>query len=243
MQGYAIVDVETTGLYAGGTDRIIEVAVVQLDPLGRATGEWATLINPQRDLGPTGIHGIRANDVRQAPSFAAIAPTLAQLLASRVTVAHNLPFDARFLAAEYARLGVTTPLDHRHGLCTMRMAAEFLPGSKRALAACCQAAGVALDNQHDALNDARAAAGLLSCYLGKVGTPPPWEDLLWRVAALTWPALPPFLRRSGPPRLRLRDPERLPRSPGRAAAAVLRRRRRLLPRPPGEWRAWRSALA
>ncbi|MCO5971753.1 exonuclease domain-containing protein [Actinoallomurus soli] len=191
MQGYAVVDVETTGLYAGGTDRVIEAAVVHVDPFGTVTGEWATLVNPQRDLGPTGIHGIRAIDVRQAPSFAAIAPTLARLLARRVTVAHNLPFDARFLAAEYARLGVTPPLDHRSGLCTMRMAAEFLPGSKRALAACCQAAGVPLENRHDALSDARAAAGLLSCYLGKVGTPPPWTDLLWRALAMPWPALPP----------------------------------------------------
>lgn len=220
MQGYAVVDVETTGLYAGGTDRVIEVAVVQLDPFGTVTGEWATLVNPQRDLGPIGIHGIRAIDVRQAPSFSAIAPTLAHLLARRVTVAHNLPFDTRFLAAEYARLGVTTPLDHRNGLCTMRMAVEFLPGSKRALAACCQAAGVALDGQHDALNDARAAAGLLSCYLGKVGTPPPWENLLRSAAALVWPALTPFyvtpVRRgcasATPNDFLARLAERLPRS-------------------------------
>lgn len=189
MRGYAVVDVETTGLRAGGNDRIVEVAVVHVDPAGAATGEWATLVNPQRDLGPTAVHGIRAADVRQAPPFEAIAPALASLLAGRAIVAHNLPFDVRFLAAEYARMGVHPPLASDHGLCTMRLAAGFLPGSRRSLAACCQAAGVALVHGHDALNDARAAAGLLAYYLAVGGTPPSWEERARWGAALPWPAL------------------------------------------------------
>ncbi|HEY0539175.1 MAG TPA: exonuclease domain-containing protein [Actinoallomurus sp.] len=191
MRGYAVVDVETTGLYAGGHDRIIEVAVLHLDPFGRVTGEWATLVNPQRDLGPAVIHGIRAVDVRQAPPFEMIAATLASLLSERTMVAHNLPFDARFLAAEYGRMGVHPPLAGDHGLCTMRMAVEFLPGSRRSLAACCEAASVALTGQHEALNDARAAAGLLAHYLAKEGTPPPWDERARQVAALPWPELAP----------------------------------------------------
>lgn len=34
MTGYAVVDVETTGLFPGGHDRIVEVAVVQVSPWG-----------------------------------------------------------------------------------------------------------------------------------------------------------------------------------------------------------------
>lgn len=37
--------------------------------------------------------------------FGDIAARLAGLLAGRVLVAHNLPFDVRFLCAEYATLG------------------------------------------------------------------------------------------------------------------------------------------
>src|SRR3954469_12819977 len=153
MRGYAVVDVETTGLYAGGHHRIIEVAVVHVDPSGEVTGEWATLVNPRRDLGPAAIHGIRAADVRKAPPFATIAPTLASLLAERTMVAHNLPFDAGFLAAEYGRMGFHPPLAGHQGLCTMRMAVDFLPGSQRSLAACCHAASVPLNDQHEALSD------------------------------------------------------------------------------------------
>lgn len=191
MRGYAVVDVETTGLYAGGHHRVIEVAVVHVDPSGEVTSEWATLVNPRRDLGPAVIHGIRAADVRKAPPFETIAATLASLLAERTMVAHNLPFDAGFLAAEYERMGIHPPLAGDHGLCTMRMAVDFLPGSQRSLAACCRAASVTLNDQHEALSDARAAAGLLACYLAKAGTPPPWDERARQVPALAWPELPP----------------------------------------------------
>ncbi|GGT40553.1 exonuclease domain-containing protein [Nonomuraea spiralis] len=50
--GYAVIDVETTGLRTSWHDRVIEVAVVLLDPLGCVTREWSTLVNPERDLGP-----------------------------------------------------------------------------------------------------------------------------------------------------------------------------------------------
>jgi len=57
--GFAVVDVETTGLFPA-RDRVVEVAVVHLDPDARVTGEFSTLIDPRRDVGPTRIHGISA---------------------------------------------------------------------------------------------------------------------------------------------------------------------------------------
>ena len=54
---YAVVDVETTGLFPGAHHRVAEVAVVQVDDTGRVTGEWSTLVNPGRDLGSQHVHG------------------------------------------------------------------------------------------------------------------------------------------------------------------------------------------
>src|SRR5262245_32202972 len=89
MHGYAVIDVETTGLRVGRHDRVIEVGVVELDAVGSVVGEWGTLINPVRDLGPASLHGIRAADVRCAPPFERVAGKLAGMLAGRVVVAHN----------------------------------------------------------------------------------------------------------------------------------------------------------
>jgi DNA polymerase-3 subunit epsilon len=162
--GYAVVDTETTGLVPGYHHRIAELAVLHLDSDGTATGEWSTLLNPQRDLGPQAIHGIRAADVRRAPTFDQIADQIADLLAGRVVVAHNWSFDAMHLRAEFARLGVDVPFHPATGLCTMRAAGQAMPWARRSLIECCAAAGLPDRAWHTALDDARGAADLL-CYL------------------------------------------------------------------------------
>lgn len=55
---FVVVDVETTGVY--DTDKIVEVAAVTVSPNGRIVDEWDTLVNPERDVGPTHIHRVSA---------------------------------------------------------------------------------------------------------------------------------------------------------------------------------------
>lgn len=121
--GFAVVDVETTGLFPA-RDRVVEVAVVHLDPDARITGEFCTLIDPRRDVGPVRIHGISAADVSGAPTFAEAAPVVRQLLAGRVFVAHNARFDAMFLDAEFGRCGM--PVPGLPVMCTMQLASHYL---------------------------------------------------------------------------------------------------------------------
>ena len=99
MSCYAVIDVETTGLSPAHNHRILEVAVILVDNDGNKVYEWETLINPVRDVWATEIHGLTAADVYSAPTFDQIAPELGSLLRGRVPVAHNLSFDAPFLAA------------------------------------------------------------------------------------------------------------------------------------------------
>lgn len=187
---YAVIDVETTGLRPSWHDRVVEIAVVQVDASGRVEGEWCTLVNPERDLGPQHIHGITAAEARRAPRFDQVAGALAGLLRGRVVAAHNLSFDAQFVVAEFERVGVRVPVDLDGGLCTMRLAGQFLPATGRGLADCCRSAGVALTHAHSALHDARAAAGLLAHFLSMVDQPPPWMGRIARAATVAWPALP-----------------------------------------------------
>lgn len=188
--GYAVVDVETTGLFTGRWhNRVAEIGVVLVGRDGAVTGEWGTLVNPQRDLGPQHIHGIQAADVRAAPTFADIAGDLGALLHGRVVVAHNLGFDLRFLRYEFDRLGFSVPLEYEVGLCTMAMSEDYVPSSSRSLAACCASVGIRQELAHSALDDARAAAGLLGYIIRMAGLPEPWEQLFASQAG--WPQLPP----------------------------------------------------
>ncbi|HEY3715422.1 MAG TPA: exonuclease domain-containing protein, partial [Jatrophihabitantaceae bacterium] len=68
--GYAVVDVETTGLSPSYHHKVVEIAVVQLDQSGKVEREWTTLVNPGRDVGARHIHGITAEEVVHAPTFA-----------------------------------------------------------------------------------------------------------------------------------------------------------------------------
>lgn len=188
--GFAVLDVETTGL-SPRADRVVEIAVVQLDRDLTPAGEFTTLVKPGRDIGATHIHGITARDVAGAPRFEEIAPALLDVLRGRVIVAHNAPFDLRFLAAEFTRMGLALP--ELPALCTMQLAPQYLPGlPARTLAACCGCAGIALDGAHAAVNDARAAAGLISCYArASRKIPADWILALGSASRLAWPSLPP----------------------------------------------------
>ncbi len=186
---YAVIDLETTGLNPWRHDRIAEIAIVHVDADGTITDEWCTLVNPQRDLGPQRIHGIRAADARRAPTFAQLAPQIAALLRGRLLVAHNASFDAPFLAHQFRLIGQPVPIRRDTRLCTMELARTYLPESGRSLAACCATAGVTLENAHSALDDTRAAALLLSYYVRTAGTPPPWADMLAEATRAAWPAM------------------------------------------------------
>jgi DNA polymerase-3 subunit epsilon len=154
----AVVDVETTGFSPRLHDRVIEIGIVRLSAQGERLDEYETLVNPERDVGPTQVHGIRAGDVCDAPTFAEVAGDVAARLQGAIFVAHNVSFDSRFLAAEYARLGHEIELTPR--LCTMRLAGASGLAARR-LDACCAECGIRLTGHHAALCDARAAAELL----------------------------------------------------------------------------------
>jgi DNA polymerase-3 subunit epsilon len=188
--GFVVVDVETTGL-APGRDRVLEIAVIRTDPYGRIVDEWMTLLNPEGPVGASHIHGITAADVRGAPRFRDVIGEVNARLAGRAIVAHNAPFDLRFLAAEYARAGLQLP--PAPYLCTLEASWIYLPHlTRRRLADCCWACGIPLHEAHTALDDARATAQLLATYLSPHGTPPlPEHTMLPHQAVqVRWPELP-----------------------------------------------------
>jgi DNA polymerase-3 subunit epsilon len=165
--GFAVVDLETTGLHPGYHHRVVEIAIVDLDLATQPEGTWSTLINPERDVGPTRIHGIRADDVVGAPHFADVAHEVVDRIAGRVLVAHNLRFDLGFLDAELRR--INADLGVTGGICTLGLASRFGIVGQRNLGACCASFGIPHGDHHFALADAQATAGLLRAYLSLAG--------------------------------------------------------------------------
>ncbi|WP_275574425.1 PolC-type DNA polymerase III, partial [Microbacterium sp. B19] len=102
--GFAVIDFETTGLLPEYHHRAVEVAVVHVDPDGIVTGQWDTLINPRRDLGPQRIQGMSSKYIFGAPFFEEVASHLIEFLSGRVIIGHNASFDMRFLDADMDRL-------------------------------------------------------------------------------------------------------------------------------------------
>ena len=105
--GYAVVDLETTGL-SPATDSILEIALVLTDAAGQVERCWSTLIDPGAgvDVGPTHIHGLVAEELIGAPGLDDVADLFVADLAGRAVVAHNARFDVGFLTQALGTRGL-----------------------------------------------------------------------------------------------------------------------------------------
>lgn len=157
---FSVLDVETTGLFPEHNDRVVEIAVVRVDTSGSVIDHYTTLVNPDRDLGPTHIHGISASDVKGAPVFADIAGDVFNRLGGTVISGYYPTFDFRFLRSEMLRIGCQIPSAHLLAVNELARAVDpNLPGRK--LEVCCRHFGVVLAGAHSAYCDATATAKLL----------------------------------------------------------------------------------
>lgn len=122
---HVVVDCETTGLWPRRGHRVIEIGAVAVVE-GRVTGEFETLIDAGVPVPPEvqAIHGITDEMLAGQPRPEEALPRFAAFISDSVLVAHNAPFDIRFLRHEFARVGLGLPNDH---LCTLELSRRLLP--------------------------------------------------------------------------------------------------------------------
>jgi len=161
MTRAVLFDTETTGLDPATGDRVLEVAALELIN-DLPTGQFFhALIDPERDIPQevTRIHGFRAADVAGKPKFAEIAADLAAFFGDARLIAHNAPFDFRFLDAEFARMGLP-PLGLERMVDTLALAKTRFPGMPNSLDALCRRFAIDLSQRttHNALLDCRLLA-------------------------------------------------------------------------------------
>lgn len=157
----AVIDLETTGLSAKG-DRVVEIAVVRVNPGEEPRVVLDTLVNPQRRVSCSEIHGIYDDDVVGAPLFRDLEAPLAAALDGAVVASFNVYFDMRFVEEELTSSAIATPLPH---LCLMWLRPALGLGARASLGATCSAMGITFTAEHRAATDALASAKLWSRYV------------------------------------------------------------------------------
>lgn len=160
----AMIDTETTGRIAM-QDRIVEIAIVT-GKQGKILSRDTWLVNPQCPIPPeaSAVHGIFEDDVKDMPTFDAVAPEVVKRFENAIPAAYNASFDRGFLLAEVKRSGRTDLLDvpatrdRVVWLDPLVWARELFAAEKsRTLAAMAQRLGVKLQQAHRATDDAEAA--------------------------------------------------------------------------------------
>jgi DNA polymerase-3 subunit epsilon len=180
--GFCVVDLETTG-GSPGRAKITEIAAVRVR--GLVPGEsFSMLVNPGRPIPPaiTAITAITDEMVAGQPDISEALPLFLEFCGDDVLVAHNAPFDLRFLNYERRRLlgsYFTQPW-----VDTLALARRLLNGqvARHDLATLASWAGTVTRPCHRALADAQAAAELLVTFLRMMDEQ--GEDTLARVVAL-----------------------------------------------------------
>ncbi|QHI95652.1 DNA polymerase III subunit epsilon [Aristophania vespae] len=152
-------DTETTGLDPDLGDRVIEIAALELENDLRTGRNFHVLIDPERDIPAeaTRVHGFKREDLLGKPKFAEIADQFLEFIGDDKMIAHNAPFDFKFINAELKLCG-RSPLDYKsRAIDTVIMARKKYPGMPASLDALCRRFGIDLSERgtHNALLDCR----------------------------------------------------------------------------------------
>ena len=178
---YVVVDVETSGLEPSQGARVIEIAAIRTPGDGTVSDSFHTLINPgSNDVGLTSIHGITAQMILDAPTFAQITNHVRRIFSNAVFVAHHSLFDERFVASEFAHAG--QELNLMPGTCTYWMSRSVSDEvENHKLATLIKRYKLDGGLAHSAFSDAMAVVQMLPHLISRMGHPahyvPPSEQV------------------------------------------------------------------
>ncbi|WP_206457826.1 PolC-type DNA polymerase III [Anaerovorax sp. IOR16] len=157
---YVVFDLETTGL-SPTRNEIIEIGAVKVKNKV-IIDEFLTFVKPSITKLPekiTELTGITDDMLKDAPTLDAVFEPFMEFIGELPLVAHNADFDVSFVRVACAKRGrelLNPKVD------TLYMARTLLKELKRhKLNLVANALGVVLENHHRAVDDAKAAAGIM----------------------------------------------------------------------------------
>jgi len=156
-----VFDTETTGFDPAEGDRLVEIGAVRMRG-GLPTGDsYHTYINPERNVPDAAvkIHGLTTAFLSDKPLFGEIVHDFLNFVGDLPMVAHNAPFDEKFVNAELTRLGIA-PVASARFIDTVPIARKRFPGAQASLDALCRRFRIPLDgrDKHGALVDSELLA-------------------------------------------------------------------------------------
>ena len=159
-------DLETTGVDTAN-DRIVEISMIKVMPDGEEITRTRRL-NPEMPIPAeaTAVHGITDEDVKDQPTFAQVAKSLAQFIQGCDFGGFNSNrFDLPILAEEFLRVGVEVDLKRRHFVDVQNI---FHKKEQRTLVAAYKFyCDRNLDDAHSAEADTRATYEVLKAQLDR----------------------------------------------------------------------------
>lgn len=162
----AFIDLETTGTNLG-TDRIVEIAIVKIQPDGTRQVK-RKLINPEIPIpaGASDIHGITDDMVKEAPAFRQVANEVKQFLDNCDFGGYNSNrFDIPLLMEEFLRVPLEVDMKGRRMVDAQKI---FHMMEQRTLGAAYKFyCGKILEDAHSAEADATATWEILDAQLEK----------------------------------------------------------------------------
>ena len=158
-QRYVAFDLETTGLNPVD-DGIVEIGAVLVEN-GNITKEYHQMVNPQIPISPeaSAVNHITDSMVAGSPLIHQVLPYFLAFVGDDVLVAHNAPFDIRFIAQACMQNRFRVPLSFFD---TMSLARYWPEASDKKLTSLAAAAGIETDTAHRALSDAKTVVALVN---------------------------------------------------------------------------------
>lgn len=154
-QDYIAIDLEMTGLNAK-QDKIIEIGAVRIVN-GKEESLYHSLVNPRRKIESrvTQLTGITDQMVKEAPDIGDILEEIRSFCGNLPLLGHHIMFDYSFLKRAMVNGGVDF---EKEGIDTLKLCRLLMPKEKpKGLQAACAYYGIAREQAHRALGDARDA--------------------------------------------------------------------------------------